>query len=155
MANLSPSTPVKSLDGTVRPLENNAAPLIPSSMDSLPSRPKLDLEISSKSALPPSGQTLTGKQEHCEWARSKTKHEASRLTVHRPQARTDLAASRVRDFRASFDHRVAEIRCPISIRIRRSRSCRFRSTFAALYFRSSCPKLSVLGPGKGEGILAR
>lgn len=84
MADLSQSTLVKSLDGTVRPLENHAAQPTTSGMDSLPSRPKLDPEISSKPALPPSDQTLTGKQEHCEWTRSKTKHEASRLTVLRP-----------------------------------------------------------------------
>lgn len=73
MADLSQSTPVKSLDGTVQPLEINPAKLAPASMDSLPSRPKLDTEMSAKGTLPPSGQTLTGKQEHCEWARPKTR----------------------------------------------------------------------------------
>ncbi|MCJ1468298.1 hypothetical protein MMC07_006926 [Pseudocyphellaria aurata] len=64
MADLSQSTPVKSLDGSIRPLQNDAGKFIPSSNDSLPLRPKSDNQMSSKGTLPPSGQTLTGKQEH-------------------------------------------------------------------------------------------
>lgn len=66
MADLSSSTPVKSLDGTVRPLEKNAAKLTPPSNDALLSGLKLETQISSKPSLPPSDQALTGKQEHCE-----------------------------------------------------------------------------------------
>ena len=72
MAGLDSKTPVKSLDGTVRPLGGNA----PESQavgskemkSELAVRPKLNGSVSSKS-LPPPGSFLTGKQEHCKWLR--------------------------------------------------------------------------------------
>ena len=68
MAHLPEGTPVKALDGTVQPInEGLNSPQGPSNASlqhSLPSRLK---EIS-KDSLPPAGQILTGKQEHCKSA---------------------------------------------------------------------------------------
>ena len=71
MAGLDSKTPVKSLDGTVRPLGGNA-PEKPASGSKeakleLAVRPKMNGSVSSKS-LPPPGSFLTGKQEHCKWS---------------------------------------------------------------------------------------
>lgn len=52
---------VKTLDGTIH---SPGATL--SASTPLPSRPKLNAAASYKESVPPSGQALTGKQEHCE-----------------------------------------------------------------------------------------
>jgi len=55
----------KALDGTIQPM--NGAPVLGDSGNtmSLPSRPKPTGPLSSQDSIPPSGATLTGKQEHC------------------------------------------------------------------------------------------
>ncbi|MCJ1315467.1 hypothetical protein MMC15_000786 [Xylographa vitiligo] len=59
MADLAKGTPIKTLDGNVRPLgsETNSPP------QTLPSRPVANTNASSKN-ISPKGQILTGKQEH-------------------------------------------------------------------------------------------
>ena len=69
MAGLNENTPVKSLDGTVRPLGGVSAgqPTRNAELKAeLASRPKPNGKASS-SGIPHAGQILTGKQEHCEW----------------------------------------------------------------------------------------
>lgn len=42
--------------------------IAPSIINGLPSRSKVDMRTTADAKLPVSDQTLTGKQEHCEWA---------------------------------------------------------------------------------------
>ena len=71
MADISKDTPVKSLDGTIQPLNGSLASAPKSSSNAsleqkLPSRPKPNRTVSSKKSLPRPGQILTGRQEHCQ-----------------------------------------------------------------------------------------
>lgn len=77
------------------------------------------------------------------------------LTVPRSQARTHFAASCIRNHRLSIYNGVTAVWRTIPIRIWRGSSSRLRSPLTALYICSSCSKLSVPGPGKGKGVLAR
>ena len=72
MASLSKETPVKSLDGQIKPLNSSlaSAPKLSGNASleqTLPSRLKSHGTSSSKDSIPPSGQILTGKQEHCQF----------------------------------------------------------------------------------------
>ena len=68
MAGLDSNKPVKSLDGTVRPVNGSTPELQAVGSKGMKSelavRPKMNGSASSKS-LPPPGHILTGKQEHC------------------------------------------------------------------------------------------
>lgn len=77
------------------------------------------------------------------------------LTVPRSQARTHLAAGRIRNYRLGIYNGVTAVWRTVPIRVWRGSTGRFRSPLTSLYIRSSCPKLSVFGPGKGKGVLAR
>ena len=69
MVELSRELPVKALDGSVQPLDR-AVSISPSPANNgstehdLPKRVKQS-SMSSKISIPPAGQILTGKQEHC------------------------------------------------------------------------------------------
>lgn len=61
---MAESHPVKSLDGTIQLVNANGV-VQPQGNTDLPSRPKKGVSSSSKDSVPPSGASLTGKQEHC------------------------------------------------------------------------------------------
>lgn len=151
-----PTAPVFPLGSMIK-LQNgdDLTRIAPSIIDGLPSRTTVGMRTTTDAKLPLSDQTLTGKQEHCEWALPKPHDHRESLTVPRSQARTHLAAGHVRNHRLSIYNGVTAVWRTISIRIWRGSTGRFRSPITSLYIRSSCPKLSVFGPGKGKGVLAR
>ena len=71
MTEIQSGTPVKALDGTIKPV--NGAPTAPTTT-TLPTRTKSENANSHNSALPASGQILTGKQEHCKVIESLQTH---------------------------------------------------------------------------------
>lgn len=64
-----PTAPVFPLGSTSK-LQNgdDLTRITPSITNGLPSRTKVDMRTTTDAKLPLSDQTLTGKQEHCEWA---------------------------------------------------------------------------------------
>lgn len=98
------------------------------------------------------GSGLSGKQEHC--MSSFSCLQTSPLTWLRSQAGTHFSASDGRNQRAQFAHCTPEIRRAFPIRIRGSLPARLRSTYIAIYLRSSCSRIPVFGQSKGEGVLA-
>ncbi len=66
MADQSREAKIKALDGTIKTIDNGVTKPSPvGSGVSLASRPKDSTAALRKDSVPPPGQTLTGKQEHC------------------------------------------------------------------------------------------
>lgn len=64
-----PTAPEFSLGSTSKLQDRDDTTIIAtSSINGLPSRPKVNMQTTTDAKLPPSDRTLTGKQEHCEWA---------------------------------------------------------------------------------------
>lgn len=91
-----PTAPVFLLGSTSKlQHEDDLTRIAPSITNGLPSRTKVDMRTTTDAKLPLSDQTLTGKQEHCEWALLTPHVIGGSLTVPRSQARTHLAAGRI------------------------------------------------------------
>lgn len=76
MTDSSSSGVAKALDGSLRPFTTQNGTLSkgtavkPKLDDAISRRANLDRTAPSKSSVPPSGQILTGKQEHCMFLRT-------------------------------------------------------------------------------------
>lgn len=109
------------------------------------------------------GEILTGKQEHCNYYHflstptlvSFLTHLADSLFLQRRfETRIDLTTSPRRDRRAQLPYRPQAFWRSLQVGIRRGRARRLRPTDPKIHLRPSCPQISILGPGPGEGVLA-
>ena len=106
-------------------------------------------------SAPPPGTMLTGKQEHCKQTSRLISSSSHLLTRQRSEARSHRSTDPIRNIRTLLPHRVSEIWSSFPLRCRRSSSRRVRTAITTVHLRTSCTQLSILGPGKGKGILAR